>query len=459
MTDPLQLHVMLAEERVKTARLHRPTRARTEEENKVYRKNAKKALVGGIGGAAAHGGNKLLLDRLNKLSLERVGDPLPVMQSLADKSPVPIAIDTEHIDPSMSGFARGTKDYPSHVRLVHTLNEPGILAHEQGHADIHGHPLGRLVQNKATGWLGNNAEYLGLASGALSGMSDKRWAHIAGVAAPAALSLPQLGYEAGASLLGMKRMRAAGANPAQLAHAAKTLRNAFGTYAMRAGGGTLNAVAAQSATNNIKHEMQRAHEEATPVPTMPKVAAGFATNAYSGAMNPTILTGASDLPPMTVQDLRAPVQRKKIAASAPTRGNFMMASDIPAFIVPDLRSPVQGKTGEVKEKAADVSPSVPWRGGGGPGHRQESDIPSLPTPSLAAPLRKTGSISPFKAAQTAKTIGTFKPGGMPKVPGPSIKDISKPRGSGFGTGIAGAMKNTIGGTAPVDLSTSPGKMK
>ena len=45
--------------------------------------------------------------------------------------------------------------------------------------------------------------------------------------------------------------------------------------------------------------------------------------------------------------------------------------------------------------------------------------------------------------------------GAPKAtapPGPSIQMISRPKGPKFGTGIAGAFKSTIGGTAGTGFS-------
>lgn len=262
----------------------------------------------------------------------------------------------------------------------------------------------------------------------------------------------------------------------------------------------------------------------------------------------------------------------KVAAGAPTRGGFMMASDVPPMRVPSLRAPVEKvsegvkaaevariavqeasaalhKVGEAltkvgdslpdfatydpgdfkpanlnakpkmaegagdgmsmsqdtaannqqpedfrekdlrekkssvmdvilrvfdeRMKKADVSPSVSWNPGYGGAQRQASFIPPMTAPSLRAPVAKVAAAipggigpmmgkslvpppsppsSPFQAAQTAKTVGT------PKVtpPGPSIAEQSKPKGPGFGSGIAGAFKGRIGGTGPVDLGTKLG---
>lgn len=217
----------------------------------------------------------------------------------------------------------------------------------------------------------------------------------------------------------------------------------------------------------------------------------FATNAYSGPMNPTIRSGASYLPPPAAPGLRAPLAAKtaeKTAAGAPTRGGFMMASDIPPLRAPSLKAPVE-KTSDALPDYVTYSPGdfkpakLVGKEKSSAGQNEgidENAKGSLPedykktadlldsdyAAGTADPVdsknylrgkEKTSSDSPFQAAQTAKTIGTFKPGKLPA--GPSISDIAKPKGAGFGTGIAGSFKGTIGGAAPVSLSSSPGSLK
>lgn len=202
----------------------------------------------------------------------------------------------------------------------------------------------------------------------------------------------------------------------------------------------------------------------------------FSTNAFSGPMNPVIQSGASFQPPMTVPGLQAPVQKKKIAASAPTRGNFMMASDLPPMKVPSLRTGIEkgsdmlpeyipymgeqfekakltkkssAEFAELAAKLADVSPTQPMENfNGGAQSRAASFQPGFRQPSLAAPLRKLGGLSPAASAAQAKTVGAPK---VTAPAGPSIAEIAKPKGHGFGTGIAGAFKGGIGGTAPVGI--------
>lgn len=182
---------------------------------------------------------------------------------------------------------------------------------------------------------------------------------------------------------------------------------------------------------------------------MERVKTAFATNSFSGSMNPNIQSGASYLPPGKVPSLRAPIEKSsgvlsgvspsptKIAAGAPTRGGFMMASDIPPFRAPGLKAPL--------EKSSDMLPDYITY--------NQGDF----APAKLTGRTKSAGTSPFQAAQTAKTIGT------PKInaPGPSIAEIAKPKGAGFGTGIAGAFKPSTGisGTAPVGLSSNPGSSR
>lgn len=100
-------------------------------------------------------------------------------------------------------------------------------------------------------------------------------------------------------------------------------------------------------------------------------------------------------------------------------------------------------------KEADVSPAVTWSGATGVPHRQESNIPPFRAPRLDRGIQKQSAVL-TPATQLAKTQRI----GAPKATapaGPSIADISKPKGARFGTGIAGAFKTGIGGTGPVGL--------
>jgi hypothetical protein len=121
-------------------------------------------------------------------------------------------------------------------------------------------------------------------------------------------------------------------------------------------------------------------------------------------------------------------------------------------------------------KQADVSPSVTWNPGTGGAARQASYVPPMKMQSLRAPVAKIAAAAPMGALASqppppipaptiAKTVGTPKI----KAPGPSIADVAKPKGPGFGTGIAGAFKpqTGVGGTGPIDMNTKlgPGNSK
>jgi hypothetical protein len=98
----------------------------------------------------------------------------------------------------------------------------------------------------------------------------------------------------------------------------------------------------------------------------------FTTSQYSTPLNPVILSGASDLPPMRVPSLRAPVQKTgsfavKEAASAPTRGNFMMASDLPGWRQPRLDTAVQKNAGGITALPGGLASKA---------HKTESDFPA-----------------------------------------------------------------------------------
>lgn len=107
----------------------------------------------------------------------------------------------------------------------------------------------------------------------------------------------------------------------------------------------------------------------------------------------------------------------KQAASAPTRGNFMMASDLPAFRAPRLDQAIQ-KEGDMLPDGVTYS-SGDFR-----------------------PVKHKAASATTPAGRLSSSRGV----GAPKVtaaPGPSIAEVAKPKGAGFGSGIAGALKNRI----------------
>ena len=127
---------------------------------------------------------------------------------------------------------------------------PWTTAHELGHHELHSTRAGRLLQNRFTTGMGNAAAGgAGLLGGFAAGSTADSVGGgiLRGAAVPAAMSLPMLGYEALASIKGLRKMRAAGATPRQIAIAKKHLTSAWGTYAGRGlaatgGGGFAGAI-------------------------------------------------------------------------------------------------------------------------------------------------------------------------------------------------------------------------
>lgn len=184
---------------------------------------------------------------------------------------------------------------------VKDLNS-AALAHELGHHSVQQHPILRHTQGaRAMSFRDPGlVSQVGLATGAVSGMSDNPYVRAAGIAAPALLSVPTLASEAGASWNAMKHLRAAGASPAHLGAARKNLLHAFGTYMLNAGAGSIAAGLSHAAVRGLRS---------------------------IGAKAPTAPAGPTP-------------DAAKLAAGAPTRGGFMMASEVPAFRHPDIQRPM-----------------------------------------------------------------------------------------------------------------------
>ncbi len=210
--------------------------------------------AGGIGGALL--GGKVFLDSKdptkrykgqikvegpNQTNLHKlVADDKSLYDKVLKQGPQGVPVenvshirDNAHFDPSKgkSGIIRmgtGTQGYAP------------TLAHEMGHADLHKSRLGRVLQNKGTmiaGALGSNP-IVGALSGGLTAQSDNETVRRLGRWAPAIAAAPMLGYEAGASILGYRRLRRAGASKQQLRNAMKNFTGAWGTYGGGAALGT-----------------------------------------------------------------------------------------------------------------------------------------------------------------------------------------------------------------------------
>jgi len=183
--------------------------------------------------------------------------------------------------------------------------------------------------------------------------------------------------------------------------------------------------------------------------------------------------------------MSAQAEKDKVAASAPTRGNFMMASDIPSFRAPRLDVAIQkdGAFEDTKkgtEKDSDSIGLTTYSPGDfrpvninakhagyfklegdavietdkhgkslGKGPVNKEAMLSMSTEKLAEfvaelrEMRKQAIAGLTPASQLEKTTQV----GAPKAsapPGPSIADQVKPRGPKFGIGLPGAFKTHIG---------------
>jgi Zn-dependent membrane protease YugP len=108
---------------------------------------------------------------------------------------------------------------------------PTVLAHEMGHAELSRHAFGKVVQNPLTVVGANMATNVSpIAAIVASGIADPK-ARIIALAAPSIMKIPQLAYEAGASMKGIEKMEEAGATPKQIEKAKEQLLHAYLTYA------------------------------------------------------------------------------------------------------------------------------------------------------------------------------------------------------------------------------------
>lgn len=244
--------------------------------------NLKKFLGGTAGSMAMTAGNMALGQHLSG-KLQDVDQPL--YDAVKSKTPKGLNVH-EGFHPDLRGegphFLAGREtplraQLPSAMRDVLDVDpyvstagskNPSILAHELGHADIHGSRAGRALQNPATISLGGAAPAVGQLTGAFSGLSDNKRVQQAGILAPALLSLPQLAFEAGASIQGLRRMRGAGANTAQMVQGLKTLAPAFGTYGTRAGLGVAGAYQSQGLVGGIRGMINNGQEKEAGAPRL-----------------------------------------------------------------------------------------------------------------------------------------------------------------------------------------------
>jgi hypothetical protein len=171
-------------------------------------------------------------------------------------SPVPIE------EGRLSAFVPGGTKLPEvlggtkpHSRIMLGMGGEGsaaTVAHEIGHADIHANRFGRMLQNPVTTRMGGLAPLAGLAGGIASGFSDDPDTRRAAIVAPLALSAPQLAYEAGATALGLRRMRRQGASMREIGRGLGTILPAQATYGMQAASGVTGALLGQRLGTSLR---------------------------------------------------------------------------------------------------------------------------------------------------------------------------------------------------------------
>lgn len=166
------------------------------------------------------------------------------------------------------GWSMGHFDFDTKKVHVPPGHDPYVLAHELGHAQIDKSRLGRLVQNKLTVMAPAIAPTVSGAGGALSGYVDAKndESHVLrDSAVMGAAHAPQLGFEAGASLLGRKSLIGAGASKKELTEYAKSVGRAYGTYALAPLATAVNYGLGRSIG---KHLGRRDREKKSSLPTL-----------------------------------------------------------------------------------------------------------------------------------------------------------------------------------------------
>lgn len=117
---------------------------------------------------------------------------------------------------------------------VRKEEDPAILAHELGHAELDRELVGSVLQSKPV--------RIGAALGSITGIAVARHGPVAiGAAISAAALLPIPIYEGMASLRGLERLRRVGATDEELADARSKLLKAWGTYALLPAGAAVDA--------------------------------------------------------------------------------------------------------------------------------------------------------------------------------------------------------------------------
>lgn len=135
-------------------------------------------------------------------------------------------VDVRYQKPGGTGphYSNAGRPYVS----VRENEDPGILAHELGHAEIDQTTIGRILQSQALRTVAVAASAGGVALGVLGSTPSHR---TIGSLIAVAATAPVLGAEGWASSKALDRLRRAGATEEEVSSAKKRLLKAFGTYA------------------------------------------------------------------------------------------------------------------------------------------------------------------------------------------------------------------------------------
>lgn len=344
----------------------------------------------------------------------------------ADEVGKPMA---EQIRYGLSGNA-AYHPFAKRVYMGHGLEgNPAVLAHELGHARLD-KGLGKLVQNIpgsllariTVGGPGSKRPLaIGAASGALSGLTDDPELQAAGRWTPAALAGSMLASEAGASLIGLNKMRRAGASGKQLLRGVRDLAPAFGTYALPVVGSVGAAHLGQGAVLKARELAEDAEKQAM-IPTAGSGLAMAQKNMQTAGQR--LLKSQNIGVPKFKMPEPKPLNKIGFATSQYSGelggGPIVYPSYIPPFKNPPVKTAGPPSEDEGKKKTSAML----------------DELALLNNFVLSDEMRKRANVT-SPQSQLSKTERVGAPKATPP-PGPSIQQVSKP--VGFGRPIAAATK-------------------
>lgn len=295
----------------------------------------------------------------------------------------------------------GSNPRAPHVMIDDAFKAPSLLSHELAHSEIDKTRLGRLIQrpgyNRFIGGAGRPlaAMGVGLATG---GFEDERVRN-AGLVGAGLLAAPNLASEGLANIKGYQRLSRLGASPAQLSAARRTLASGMGSY--------LGQTAATVGTAMLGSGI-----------------AGAVGNSVRGENDSTKVGEA--LAYITKAALAQDVQERHEREDEETG---------------DEREPELGKTADdgghggfsTNQYSGVMNPPAMVYASGIPGWREPPVKTAGPPPEKEKAA--VAGLTPLSRLNSSRMIGA--PRATP-APGPSIAQISKPKG--YGTPMSGAKK-------------------